>query len=175
VQGYNAQLATTAEQIILAAEVTQAANDVAQLEPMITATRTALREANIADQPRAVVADAGYWRAANVDGSITNAPELFIPVAGHGRRDKPRRDGQPTTEKTRHLIDDMNARLNTDTGRAMMRMRRISVEPVIGQTKHARGIRHFSRRGLGAASAEWKLIAATHNLLKLHRARRAQN
>jgi hypothetical protein len=68
----------------------------------------------------------------------------------------------------------MNARLNTDTGRAMMRMRRTSVEPVIGQTKHARGIRRFSRRGLSAVSAEWKLIAATHNLLKLHRANRDQ-
>jgi hypothetical protein len=31
VQGYNAQLVTSAEQIILAAEVTQAANDVDQL------------------------------------------------------------------------------------------------------------------------------------------------
>jgi hypothetical protein len=129
VQGSNAQLATTAEQIILAAEVTQARNDVAQLEPMITATRTALRQADIADQPRAVIADAGYRRTANVDGSIPTAPELFIPVAGHGRRDKPRRDGKPTAEKTRHRIDDMNARLNTDTGRAMMRMRRVSANP----------------------------------------------
>jgi hypothetical protein len=41
VQGYNAQLMTTAEQIILAAEVTQAANDVDQLAPMLTATAPA--------------------------------------------------------------------------------------------------------------------------------------
>ena len=52
----------------------------------------------------------------------------------------------------------------------MMRMRSCSVEPLFGQTKHARGIRRFTRRGLPAVQAEWKLIAATSNLLKLYRA-----
>jgi hypothetical protein len=43
------------------------------------------------------------------------------------------------------------------------------VEPVFGQIKEARGARRFSRRGLRACDAEWKLICATHNLLKLWR------
>jgi hypothetical protein len=38
---------------------------------------------------------------------------------------------------------------------------------VFGHTKHNRGIRRFARRGLSAVDSEWKLIAATHNLLKL--------
>jgi hypothetical protein len=85
VQVYNAQWACTAQQIIVAAQVSQAGNDVEQLEPMLAETRQTLTAAGIAEQLQAVVADAGYWRAANVDSSIPNAPELFISVAKHAR------------------------------------------------------------------------------------------
>ena len=40
---------------------------------------------------------------------------------------------------------------------------------MFGQTKHNRGIRRFARRGMTAVNSEWKLIAATHNILKLWR------
>jgi hypothetical protein len=43
------------------------------------------------------------------------------------------------------------------------------VEPVFGQIKEQRGFRRFSLRGLEKASAEWKLVCATANLLKLFR------
>jgi len=43
------------------------------------------------------------------------------------------------------------------------------VEPVFGQIKEQRGFRRFLLRGLGNVAAEWKLICATHNLLKLFR------
>jgi transposase len=170
VQGYNAQLVATGEQIIIAAEITQIANDVEQLAPMLTSARTALTAAGIDEPIRALAADAGYWRAANVDGSIPDAPELFIAVAKHARRGKPRKDRLPSASKTDHLVAAMQQRLATETGRRMMRLRATTVEPLFGQTKHARGIRRFARRGLAAAQAEWKLIAATSNLLKLYRA-----
>jgi hypothetical protein len=48
------------------------------------------------------------------------------------------------------------------------------VEPVNGQVKEVRGLRRFLLRGLGKVDAEWHLIAATHNLLKLFRYRRSQ-
>jgi transposase len=171
VQGYNAQLVTTAEQIIVAAEVTQAANDVEQLAPMLSAIRATLAAAGITAPVQALVADAGYWRAINVDGSIPDAPELFIAVAKHGRRGKPRKDGQPAQDKTSHLVEAMKAKLDSETGRAMMRIRRTTVEPLFGQTKHCRQITRFARRGLAATHAEWQLIAATSNLLKLRKAR----
>jgi transposase len=170
VQGYNAQLIVTAEQIIIGAEVTQDANDVEQLAPMLAAARATLTAAGITKPICALAADAGYWRAANVDGSIPKAPKLFIAVAKHGHRGKPRKDGKPTASTTDHLVESMQRRLDTKTGKRMMRMRSCSVEPVFGQTKHARGIRRFARRGLPAVQAEWKLIAATSNLLKLYRA-----
>jgi hypothetical protein len=42
------------------------------------------------------------------------------------------------------------------------------VEPVFGQIKANRRIGRLRRRGRAAARSEWRLIAATHNLLKLH-------
>jgi hypothetical protein len=39
---------------------------------------------------------------------------------------------------------------------------------VFGHTKHNRRIDRFQRRGRAAALSEWRLIAATHNLAKLH-------
>jgi hypothetical protein len=43
-----------------------------------------------------------------------------------------------------------------------------TVEPVFGQTKFNRRLDRFLRRGRAACRSEWRLIAATHNLLKLH-------
>ena len=43
------------------------------------------------------------------------------------------------------------------------------VEPVFAQIKTNRRIDRLKRRGRAAARSEWRLIAATHNLLKLHR------
>jgi hypothetical protein len=54
--------------------------------------------------------------------------------------------------------------LQTEHGRAIYRRRMATVEPVIGQLKFNRGFTRFQRRG----SSEWRLAAATHNLLKLH-------
>jgi hypothetical protein len=42
------------------------------------------------------------------------------------------------------------------------------IEPVFAQVKFNRKIDRFQRRGRAAARSEWRLIAATHNLLKLH-------
>ena len=167
IQGYNAQWATTAEQIIIAAQVTQAANDVEQLHPMLDLAHATLATAGIATSIKRLVADAGYWRAANLDPPPHDV-ELFVAVPRHGRRGKPRKDGQPSGATTAHLVEAMTAKLATPVGRHMMRLRQTSIEPLFGQTKHCRGIRTFARRGLGAAQAEWQLIAATSNLRKLH-------
>jgi hypothetical protein len=120
-----------------------------------------------------LVADAGYWRAADVDGTIPHAPELFISVAKHGRRGKPRRDGKPPIVKTLYLVEAMKAKLGTPRGKKMLRDRIISIEPLFGQATENRHARRFARRGLAAAQAEWHLIAATSNLRKLHQAQLA--
>ena len=56
----------------------------------------------------------------------------------------------------------------TDRGRELYAQRKITIEPVFGQIKYNRRIDRFMRRGRAAAQSEWRLVAATHNLLKLH-------
>ena len=58
VQGYNA-LWRNAEQVIVAAEVTDEHNDTAQLHPMIAATVASLAAAGIDERPGTLLADAG--------------------------------------------------------------------------------------------------------------------
>src|SRR5215212_7888139 len=61
VQGYNAQAATTEQQIVIAAEVTIDSPDFGHLEPMVTAARADLDYAGVTDRLEVVLADAGYW------------------------------------------------------------------------------------------------------------------
>jgi hypothetical protein len=58
--------------------------------------------------------------------------------------------------------------LQTDRGRDLYAKRKLSVEPVFGQIKANRRLDRFLRRGRAAVRSEWRLIAASHNLLKLH-------
>ena len=67
------------------------------------------------------------------------------------------------------LYSFMRRVLDTDAGGELYAKRQTMIEPVFGQTKHNRGITRFQRRGRGAVRTEWRLIAATHTLLKLWR------
>jgi hypothetical protein len=59
--------------------------------------------------------------------------------------------------------------LATYWGKQLYLKRQGSVEPIFGQIKSNRGADRFQRRGRSAVRSEWRLLAATHNLLKLHR------
>src|SRR6266487_4670366 len=168
VQGYNAQAATTLEQVIIAAELTQDANDFQQLAPMLQATAATLAAAGIAERPGRLAADSGYWSIANLT-EIPDAPELLIPPPKPGRHGKPRKDGKPSASKSDGLRAVMTAKLQSEDGKACYAKRKQTVEPVFGQIKDGRGARRFMRRGLRACEAEWKLLCGTHNLLKLWR------
>ena len=64
----------------------------------------------------------------------------------------------------------MRDRLATPDAAALYRRRMTMIEPIFGHTKANRRIERFHRRGLDAVRSEWRLIAATHNLHKLHTA-----
>jgi transposase len=168
VQGYNAQAVTTLEQVIVAAELTQHANDFQQLQPMLDATTATLAAAGIQDRPGTLLADSGYWSIANLT-EIAGAPELLIPPPKHGRHGKPRKDGKPSASRSDGLRAAMTAKLQGEDGKASYAKRKETVEPVFGQIKDGRGARRLLRRGLAACEAEWKLLCGTHNLLKLWR------
>jgi transposase len=167
-QGYNAQAATTTTQVVVAAELTQQANDLQQLAPMVAAIRSTLTAAGVGDPVQRLAADSGYWSIANVS-AIPDTPELLIPPARHGRHGKPRKDGKPSESKSDSLRAAMLAKLGSEQGKACYALRSRTIEPVFGQIKTVQGGGRFMRRGLRACAAEWKLLCGTHNLLKLWR------
>jgi hypothetical protein len=80
---------------VVAAALTQDANDLQQLDPMLQATTATLAAAGIVDRPGTLLADSGYWSIANLT-QIPDAPELLTPPARHARQGKPRKDRKPS-------------------------------------------------------------------------------
>ena len=161
-QGYNAQTAVAENQIVIAAEISVLSPDFGQLEPMTQAARRELAAAVVTDRPGAIVADAGYWHSQQMDRITAHGIPVLIPP------DANTRDGQrPGWSGGRYQF--MRRVLASDAGHQLYRQRQSLVEPVFGHTKHNRKIDRFMRRGRAAVQSEWRLITATHNLLKLHR------
>jgi hypothetical protein len=161
-QGYNVQAVVTEEQIVLAAEVTLSSPDFGQLEPMITATLRELEQVGVSDTPAVALADTGYWHEQQIDAVVNTGTQVLIPPDA-GKHETPRRGW------TGGRYAFMRTVLAGDLGGGLYRKRKAMVEPVFAQTKHNRRITQFQRRGRAAARSEWRLITATHNLMKLHK------
>ncbi len=133
---------------MVAAELTQQANDLQQLAPMLAAIRATLAAAGIGDPVQRLAADSGYWSIANVS-AIPDAPELLIPPAHHGRPGKPRKDGKPSASKSDGLRAAMLPRLASAGGKACYAQRSRTIEPVFGQVKTVQGGDRVGWRGGG--------------------------
>jgi transposase len=172
IQGYNAQLAVSEDQIILAAAATTSPADTAQFEPMMSAAvHAAAVMAAAAGDDRGVgvvLADAGY---ASDDNLTAAGPDRLIALGKRRHQEQKARDnparGQPAPDASPRQA--MDHRLRTEAGAALYQRRAAIVEPVFGHLKERRGFRRILRRGLGAAQAELELVCLTHNLLKLAR------
>jgi transposase len=161
-QGYNAQAAVNERQIVIAAEINTDSPDFGHLEPMLDAARRELADAGVTEAPQVVLADAGYWHQAQMENIVNQGIQVLIPPdAGKRKGTRPGWEGGPYAFMRRVL--------ETDFGNALYRRRQATVEPMFANTKFNRRIDRFQRRGRSACRSEWRLITATHNLLKLHR------
>lgn len=165
VQGYNAQAVATADQIIVAADITQQSNDSGQLEPMIGAALQELQQAGINQRPETVLADGGYWNSPQIATLGDQGLQVIVPTKSATRTKK-----RTLSPRQGPEADRIDAVLATPEGAALYRQRQHIIETVFARTKFLRGITRFHRRGLAACRAEWQLIATGHNLLKLHTA-----
>lgn len=183
-QAYNAQAAVDGhKQIILAAEITQEANDKQQLAPMVKKVVE-----NTGKKPERVTADSGYFSEAAVTDKVMEGMELYVAVARqkHGAEIETADDDVQEEAAAANTIaadtiaaddaaneptikEQMQSKLKTVVGAAAYSLRKTIVEPVFGQIKEERGFRRFSFRGVANVAAEWTLICLTHNLLKLFR------
>jgi hypothetical protein len=160
-QGYNAQAVVTGGQVVIAAEINTDSPDFGHLEPMVSSAQAELASAGVIEAPSIVLADAGYWHQQQMEAIVDRGMQVLIPPdAGKRKGARPGWDGG--------LYAFMRRVLTTDHGGALYRRRNVMIEPVFANTKFNRRIDRFQRRGRAAARSEWRLITATHNLLKLH-------
>jgi len=171
--GYNAQLAVSADHLILACDLVQDPGDQHQLQPMLAELdRVVSMLGQATNNPTlrvgTVLFDAGYASIANLEAP---GPDRLIAL---GNRNNIAGD----TPATSPPHDDSSAwykmawRLSTPHAKALYKKRGATVEPVNGHLKQPRGLRRFSRRRLTAAKAELALAALTTNLMRLHTSRK---
>jgi Transposase DDE domain len=86
---------------------------------------------------------------------------VLVPPGGAAREGK-----RPGWEHERY--ERMREKLSTGAGRKLYTLRKTTIEPVFGQVKYNRRVDRFMQRGRAAVNSELRLVAATHNLLKLH-------
>jgi transposase len=165
-QHYNAQVATDHGSLLIVAHaLSNHANDQAEVEPTLDALPEAL------GTPPAGALDTGYFSAANIAALERRGIEAYIAV---GREPHHKHWSTyfapplaPPPEDARPLVK-MAYKLRTEIGQAIYRLRKCTVEPVIGIIKEVLGFRQFSLRGLTAAAGEWCLVCLAFNLKRMH-------
>jgi transposase len=162
IQGYNAQAVVNEQQIVLAAEISTAAGDFSHLRPMLEAALGELEQAG-GERPTVALADAQYWNEQHMD-DVTAGHGIQVLIPPDSGKRKGERPGW-----TGGRYSFMRRVLATDLGKELYCKRQQSIEPVFGHTKHNRRFERFHRRGRLAVRTEWRLIAMSHNLTKLHR------
>ena len=62
----------------------------------------------------------------------------------------------------------MAYKFQTEIGQTIYRLRKCTVEPIIGIIKQVLGFRQFSLLGLKVAVGEWGLVCLAFNLKRMH-------
>lgn len=164
VQAYNAQAAVDSQaQVIVAQGVSNSANDVQQLEPMVKQIKT-----NTGRQAQEFSADAGYCSEGNLAVLARHHMDSYIATGRQRHHERNAGGRRRARQGTR--VAAMQTKLRRAGRRSRYRLRKTLPEPVFGQIKQARGFRQFLLRGLAKVQGEWSLICTVHNLLKLAKA-----
>jgi hypothetical protein len=168
-QAYNAQAVVDAagSQLILGARVSQCASDRNELVADIAAIPAEL------GPPETVLADNGYANGDEVENLAEAGVEALVATGAEGRRRthdlRPAKAGAAATEPKAEWLRAMAAKLASDEGRALYKLRQQTVEPVFGIIKAVLGFTGFSLRGLDKVAGEWGLVALAYNCKRLHR------
>jgi transposase len=165
-QHYNVQAA--AEQgslLIVAHALSNHPNDKQEALPTLEAIPAEI------GKPEAAAMDSGYFSAANITACQERGIEPYI-ATGREAHHKDWRSffaelPEPPDEEASPK-EKMAYQLLTEIGQAIYRLRKCTIEPVIGIIKEILGFRQFSLRGLWAAAGEWCLVCLAFNLKRMH-------
>jgi Transposase DDE domain/Transposase domain (DUF772) len=165
-QHYNAQAAVDQDSfLIVASTLSNHPNDQAEAIPTLDAIPLAL------GKPQAGALDNGYFSATNIAAMEARDIEPYIATGRISHHPSwqsyfvqqpapPPADASPKVQ--------MAYKLQTEIGGAIYRLRKCTIEPVLGIIKDVLGFRQFSLRGLQAAAGEWCLVCIAFNLKRLH-------
>jgi len=165
-QDYNAQIAVDQASLLVVGEsLSNHPNDQQEVAPTLDAIPPEL------GTPEAATLDAGYFSEANI--ALFERREIE-PYIATGRDPHHPSWWERFAELPAPPADDaspkvkMAYKLKTALGQALYRLRKCTVEPVIGIIKEVLGFRQFSLRGEQAAAGEWCLVCIAFNLKRLH-------
>jgi transposase len=166
-QCYNGQVAVDqASRFIVGQSLSNHPVDVDEVAPTLDSIPAAL------GVPPAAALDTGYWREENVWELESRGIAAHIATGrqAHGRDWQAHFAPQepPPLADDASLREQMAHRLRTAVGRAIYRLRKSTVEPVIGIIKEVLGFRQFSLRGLGKVAGEWCLGCLAYNVKRYH-------
>jgi hypothetical protein len=165
-QAYNAQVAVDQDSFfIVACSLSNHPNDKAEAAPTLAALPPEL------GTPAAAALDSGFFSAQNIAALQVRQIEPYIATGREPHHqswqarfaaepEPPAQDASPQVK--------MAYKLQTEIGQAIYRLRKCTVEPVIGSIKAVLGFRQFSLRGLDPADGEWCLVCLAFNLKRLH-------
>ena len=165
-QHYNAQAAVAQDSFLIVANtLSNHPNDQAEAIPTLDAIPAAL------GKPQASALDNGYFSANNIAAMEARDIDPYIATGREPHHASwwsyfaqqpmpPPADASPKVQ--------MAYKLQTEIGRAIYRLRKCTVEPVLGIIKDILGFRQFSLRGLQGAAGEWCLVCTAFNLKRLH-------
>lgn len=165
-QHYNVQVANDQESLLIVAHaLSNHPNDKQEALPTLDAISPKV------GQPKAVAMDNGYFSQTNIRDCEKRGIAPYIATGREPHhldwhtffQEQPKPPAEDASPKVK-----MAYKLQTDIGHAIYRLRKSTVEPVIGIIKEILGFRQFSLRGLKAAAGEWCLVCLAFNLKRIH-------
>ena len=122
-------------------------------------------------QPKKANLDTGYFSQDNINGLQARGIDPYIATGRSPHHQGWRAyflDNPDPPAEDASVKEQMAYKLRTEIGNALYRLRKSTVEPVIGIIKEVLGFRQFSLRGLFAAGGEWTLVCLAYNLKRMH-------
>jgi transposase len=165
-QHYNVQAAVDQKSLlILAHALSNHPNDKQEAAPTLDALSPEV------GKPKAAALDAGYFSEANLQACQERGIDPYIATGREPHhldwhtffQEQPEPPADDASAKVK-----MAYKLQTKIGQAIYRLRKCTVEPVIGIIKEILGFRQFSLRGMKAVAGEWCLVCLAFNLKRMH-------
>lgn len=165
-QHYNAQVAVDqASLLIVAHTLSNHPTDQAEAIPTLQAIPPEV------GKPAAGALDCGFFNPATIGYMQRHGIDPFIATGRephHGNWKTYLAELPAPPSEAAPLRVQMAYKLMTRIGQAIYRLRKCTVEPVIGIIKEVLHFTQFSLRGLAAAAGEWSLVCAAFDLKRLH-------